>query len=114
MSSGHPEKCCCNATKTPRAGIGESLLWAPGIEHQTVDNTLIPQVQTDFIYALIVNELGIDPRATPSTKKATTHVVIRPGQDWAFLLGLIKEGKGRLLLANAQMTLTLDKDTEDE
>ncbi|MFN8111948.1 MAG: FtsW/RodA/SpoVE family cell cycle protein [Solirubrobacterales bacterium] len=40
-------------------GIGESLLWAPGIEHQTLGNTLIPQVQTDFIYALIVNELGL-------------------------------------------------------
>jgi len=40
-------------------GIGESLLWAPGIEHQTIQNTLIPQVHTDFIYALIVNELGL-------------------------------------------------------
>ncbi len=40
-------------------GIGESLLWAPGVAKQTVDNTLIPQVQTDFIYALIVNELGL-------------------------------------------------------
>ena len=40
-------------------GIGESLLWAPGIEHPTVENTLIPQVHTDFIYALIVNELGL-------------------------------------------------------
>jgi cell division protein FtsW (lipid II flippase) len=35
-------------------GIGESLLNAPGS-----DVTLIPQVQTDFIYALIVNELGL-------------------------------------------------------
>ncbi len=35
-------------------GIGESLLRAPG-----ADETLIPQVQTDFIYALIVNELGL-------------------------------------------------------
>ncbi len=35
-------------------GIGESLLTAPGS-----DNFLIPQVQTDFIYALIVNELGL-------------------------------------------------------
>lgn len=40
-------------------GIGESLLWPPGVEKQTLDNTLIPQVQTDFIYALIVNELGL-------------------------------------------------------
>jgi cell division protein FtsW (lipid II flippase) len=39
-------------------GIGESLLWPPGVK-QTLDNTLIPQVQTDFIYALIVNELGL-------------------------------------------------------
>lgn len=35
-------------------GIGESLLRAPG-----ADNFLIPEVQTDFIYALIVNELGL-------------------------------------------------------
>ena len=32
----------------------------------------------------------VDPRQTPSTRKATTHVVIRPGEDWAFLLGIIK------------------------
>jgi len=32
----------------------------------------------------------VDPRQTPSTKKATTHVTIRPGEDWAFLLGIIK------------------------
>ena len=32
----------------------------------------------------------VDPRQTPSTRKATTHVVIRPGEDWAFLLGMIK------------------------
>ncbi len=35
-------------------GIGESLLNAPG-----TDKPLIPEVQTDFIYALIVNELGL-------------------------------------------------------
>ncbi len=35
-------------------GIGESLLSAPGS-----NKTLIPEVQTDFIYALIVNELGL-------------------------------------------------------
>ncbi|MFN8149578.1 MAG: FtsW/RodA/SpoVE family cell cycle protein [Solirubrobacterales bacterium] len=35
-------------------GIGESLLTAPGS-----DAPLIPEVQTDFIYALIVNELGL-------------------------------------------------------
>jgi cell division protein FtsW (lipid II flippase) len=35
-------------------GIGESLLNAPG-----GGSPLIPQVQTDFIYALIVNELGL-------------------------------------------------------
>ncbi len=39
-------------------GIGESLVWAPGAK-ETIENTLIPQVQTDFIYALIVNELGL-------------------------------------------------------
>lgn len=32
----------------------------------------------------------VDPRATPTTRKANTHVVIRPGQDWALLLGIIK------------------------
>ena len=32
---------------------------------------------------------------------------------WADPLGLIKEGKGRLLLAKAQMTLTLDDDSND-
>ena len=32
----------------------------------------------------------VDPRQTPSTRKANTHVVIRPGQDWALLLGIIK------------------------
>lgn len=32
----------------------------------------------------------VDPRATPSTKKANTHVQIIPGEDWAFLLGIIK------------------------
>ncbi len=32
----------------------------------------------------------VDPRETPSTRKAKTHVKIRPGEDWAFLLGLIK------------------------
>jgi cell division protein FtsW (lipid II flippase) len=35
-------------------GLGESLLTAPG-----GNSPLIPQVQTDFIYALIVNELGL-------------------------------------------------------
>ena len=40
-------------------GIGQSLLWPPGVETQTIQNTLIPQVHTDFIYALIVNELGL-------------------------------------------------------
>jgi hypothetical protein len=33
---------------------------------------------------------------------------------WADPLGLIKEGKGRLLLAKAQMALTLDEDAEDD
>ncbi len=32
----------------------------------------------------------VDPRQTPSTKKATTHVTIKPGEDWALLLGMIK------------------------
>ncbi len=32
----------------------------------------------------------VDPRQTPTTRKASTHVTIRPGEDWAFLLGIIK------------------------
>ncbi len=32
----------------------------------------------------------VDPRQTPTTRKATTHVMIRPGEDWAFMLGVIK------------------------
>jgi len=35
-------------------GLGESLLKSPGAE-----TTLIPAVDTDFIYALIANELGL-------------------------------------------------------
>ncbi|WP_293387858.1 molybdopterin-dependent oxidoreductase, partial [Nevskia sp.] len=33
----------------------------------------------------------VDPRSTPSTRKADTHVVIKPGQDWALLLAIIKQ-----------------------
>lgn len=32
----------------------------------------------------------VDPRETPSTKKARTHIKVRPGEDWALLLGMIK------------------------
>lgn len=32
----------------------------------------------------------VDPRITESASKAKLHVAIKPGQDWAFLLGLIK------------------------
>lgn len=32
----------------------------------------------------------VDPRQTPSTRRANTHVVIKPGQDWALLLGIVK------------------------
>lgn len=32
----------------------------------------------------------VDPRQTPTTRKANTHVLIRPGEDWALLLALIK------------------------
>jgi cell division protein FtsW (lipid II flippase) len=35
-------------------GLGQSLLYPPGS-----DAPLIPEVQTDFIYALIVDELGL-------------------------------------------------------
>ena len=32
----------------------------------------------------------VDPRRTPTAERADTHVAIRPGADWAFLLGLVK------------------------
>ncbi|HKY92450.1 MAG TPA: molybdopterin-dependent oxidoreductase, partial [Nevskiaceae bacterium] len=32
----------------------------------------------------------VDPRQTPTTRKADTHVLIRPGEDWALLLGILK------------------------
>ena len=32
----------------------------------------------------------VDPRNTSTSKEARTHVQIRPGEDWAFLLALIK------------------------
>ncbi|KPM51925.1 formate dehydrogenase [Frankia sp. R43] len=32
----------------------------------------------------------VDPRRTESAANATTHVAIRPGGDWAFLLGVLK------------------------
>ena len=32
----------------------------------------------------------VDPRRTETAASANTHVVVRPGQDWAFLLGLLK------------------------
>lgn len=32
----------------------------------------------------------VDPRETPSTRKANTHVRVKPGEDWALLLALIK------------------------
>lgn len=32
----------------------------------------------------------VDPRETASTRKTNTHVKVRPGEDWALLLGIIK------------------------
>ena len=32
----------------------------------------------------------VDPRRTPTAERADTHVAIRPGQDWAFLLAVVK------------------------
>lgn len=32
----------------------------------------------------------VDPRETTSSKEARTHIQIRPGEDWAFLLALLK------------------------
>jgi formate dehydrogenase len=32
----------------------------------------------------------VDPRETQTTRKANTHVRVKPGQDWALLLAIIK------------------------
>jgi formate dehydrogenase len=32
----------------------------------------------------------VDPLRTPTAEKADTHIAIRPGGDWAFLLGVLK------------------------
>lgn len=32
----------------------------------------------------------VDPRRTKTAEKADTHLAVRPGQDWALLLGLLK------------------------
>jgi formate dehydrogenase len=32
----------------------------------------------------------VDPVRTPTAEKANTHIAIRPGSDWAFLLGVLK------------------------
>ena len=32
----------------------------------------------------------VDPRRTATAEKANTHLAVRPGQDWALLLGLLK------------------------
>ena len=32
----------------------------------------------------------VDPRRTPTAEKADTHLAVRPGQDWALLLGILK------------------------
>ncbi|MFC4252253.1 molybdopterin-containing oxidoreductase family protein [Sinimarinibacterium flocculans] len=32
----------------------------------------------------------VDPRVTSTTREARTHVLVRPGEDWAFLLALIR------------------------
>lgn len=32
----------------------------------------------------------VDPLRTPTAEKANTHIAIRPGGDWAFLLGVLK------------------------
>lgn len=41
----------------------------------------------------------VDPRRSATAEQATTHVAIRPGGDWAFLLGVLKvifeEGRDR-------------------
>lgn len=32
----------------------------------------------------------VDPRRTPTAAKANLHIAIKPGEDWAFLLGVLK------------------------
>jgi formate dehydrogenase len=32
----------------------------------------------------------VDPRRTPTAAKANLHIAIKPGEDWAFLLGVVK------------------------
>ena len=32
----------------------------------------------------------VDPRRTPTAAKADLHIAIKPGEDWAFLLGVVK------------------------
>lgn len=32
----------------------------------------------------------VDPRRTPTAARANLHISIRPGEDWAFLLGVVK------------------------
>ena len=56
-------RCCSRCSPRPTAGCSarasaSRCCGRPGSK-ETVENTLIPQVQTDFIYALIVNELGL-------------------------------------------------------
>jgi formate dehydrogenase len=31
----------------------------------------------------------VDPRRTPTAARADTHIAVRPGEDWAFLLGVL-------------------------
>ncbi len=32
----------------------------------------------------------VDPRLSQTAERADVHVAVRPGQDWAFLLGLLR------------------------
>lgn len=65
----------------------------------------------------------VDPRRTPTAEKADTHLAVRPGQDWALLLGLLgvifdkgwedREACARLNGLDAVRELVAEADLED-
>ena len=65
----------------------------------------------------------VDPRRTATAEKADTHLAVRPGQDWALLLGLLKvildkgwehsEDCARLNGLDALRTLVAEADLDD-
>ena len=65
----------------------------------------------------------VDPRRTATAEKANTHLAVRPGQDWALLLGLLKvildkgwehpEDCARLHGFDAVRSLVVEADLDD-